>query len=186
MNNGKLNGKARKCIFLSYAQGEWGYRLLCSKLNSLVVTRENIFDKSLVRLGKNDCRNIYMDLDSVQFMMELQSETSKLADARMVINTNNTCSKKKLVEPTIVVDVKSNKVYVQSPHRCRCNNGIALSVIEETEYENPYGVAKNASGISILMRSNVMTKFKRGLDLEDFVAVEPLRSCGRVTEKFKL
>ena len=29
----KLNEKARKCLFLDYAQGEWGYLLWYSELN---------------------------------------------------------------------------------------------------------------------------------------------------------
>lgn len=51
--------------------------------------------------------------------------------------------------------------------------------------ENHCRIVKGASGARVLMKSTVMTKFKRDLDLKDVLAIEPTGRCERVAAKFK-
>ena len=72
-----------------------------------------------------------------------------------------------LVEPIIAITADNDKVRIQSHGIYRCNNGFALSTIEEVVSKNPCRAVKGACGVGILMRSTAMVKFKRGLNLED-------------------
>ena len=65
VSDGKLDRRARKCIFLGYAQGEQSYRLWCLELNSLIVSKEVIFYESLVLLARSVCGNVHTSLNGV-------------------------------------------------------------------------------------------------------------------------
>ena len=46
VNNGKLESRPMKCIFLGYKSGVKGYKLWCSKTKKLVISRDVIFDET--------------------------------------------------------------------------------------------------------------------------------------------
>jgi hypothetical protein len=48
VNDGKLELKSKKCIFLGYVDGVKGYRLWCSdpKSHKVIVSRDIVFDES--------------------------------------------------------------------------------------------------------------------------------------------
>lgn len=70
-------------------------------------------------------------------------------------------------KPTIIIAAELDKLCVWSLNRYRCEGDFAIFVVEEFVSENPYRVAKGASGISVLMMSIVMMKLKWILDLKD-------------------
>lgn len=120
---------ARKCTFLSYAQGERGYWLWSLELNLPVISNEVTFDESPILLAMSDHGNIHKNLNGIQLKVELQSETPKVASTNEVINTNGTCSEVENVEPTVVVTANINKVCVRSLNNYGCNNDFALSLV---------------------------------------------------------
>lgn len=56
VNEGKLEPRAKKCIFLSYASGVKGYRLWCIdfKLPKFIASRDVIFYESIMLNQKNE------------------------------------------------------------------------------------------------------------------------------------
>ena len=90
----------------------------------------------------------------------MQSETPEVAGANEIINTDGAYSEVETIEPIVAVTVDIDKVRIRSLNRYRCNNGFALSAIEEVVSENPYGRVKGACGVSVLMKSMAMAKFK--------------------------
>lgn len=67
MSDGKLGMRARKEIFLGYAQGEY--------VIDYVTSRKFTFDEFSISIGRNDCCSVYTDLDSIRPKFELQLET---------------------------------------------------------------------------------------------------------------
>ena len=112
VSDGKLDKRARKCIFLGYAQGEWGYRLWCPELNSPIISREVTFDESPVLQARSDYSSVHTDLNGVQLEVELQPETHDVAGTNEIIDTDNTCSKVEPIELTIVVTADIDKVHI--------------------------------------------------------------------------
>ena len=46
VNNGKLEPRLMKCIFLGYKSSVKGYKLWCPKTKKLVISRDVIFDET--------------------------------------------------------------------------------------------------------------------------------------------
>ena len=46
VNNGKLEPRSRKCVFLGYMSGVKGYKLWCPELKKIIVSRSVIFDET--------------------------------------------------------------------------------------------------------------------------------------------
>ena len=139
----------------------------CLELNSHVISREVTFDESPVLLARSVNSSFYTDLNGVQLEVELQPETPEVAGTNDVIDTDGACSEVEPIEPTVAVTADIHKVRIRSPSRYGCNDGFALSAIEEVISKNPCGTIKGACGVGILMKSTAMAKFKRGVDLED-------------------
>ena len=45
VDNGKLEARSIKCVFISYKSGVKGYKLWCPKTNKVIVSRDVIFDE---------------------------------------------------------------------------------------------------------------------------------------------
>ena len=46
VDNGKLEPRSMKCIFIGYKYDEKGYKLWCSETKILVISRDVIFDET--------------------------------------------------------------------------------------------------------------------------------------------
>jgi len=126
-----------------------------------------MFDESLVLLVRSDNSSIYTDLNGVKLEVELQLETLEVAGTNVAINTNGACNEVEFVKPTVVVTTDIDKIHIRSLDRYGCDNGFALSMIKEIVLRNICVAIKNACEVGVFMRSSIMAKFKRDLNLED-------------------
>ncbi|XP_030514449.2 receptor-like protein 7 [Rhodamnia argentea] len=76
----------------------------------------------------------------------------------------------------VAVIANIDKVHIRSPDGYGCNKGFALSVVKELVSKSPCGAIKGAYGVGIPMRSTVMVKFKRDLNLDDSPSKTPFRN----------
>jgi len=74
VSDSKLNGKARKSMFLGYAKDEQDHQLRCLELHSLVISENVTFDKS----SASSNHGIHTYINGIQLKVELQQETFKV------------------------------------------------------------------------------------------------------------
>lgn len=86
VNEGKLERKAKKCIFLSYRSGVKGYRLWCldPKSSKLIISRDVTFDDFVMLNLRKE--NVDVDMDhGVSKQVEFESYTSGKSQERTFI-----------------------------------------------------------------------------------------------------
>ena len=73
LNNGKLEPKSMKCIFLGYKSNVKGYKLWCPKTKILVISRDVIFDEtSMIKgLAPKESSVEFVQIDNKQVEFEI-------------------------------------------------------------------------------------------------------------------
>lgn len=99
-----------------------------------------------------------MNLNGVQFKVELQLEIPKIAGTSKVIDTDDDYSEVEHVKPIVAVTTNIAKVRIRFSDSYGYNDGFVLSMIEEVVLENLCGAVKCACRVGVLMRFTVMVK----------------------------
>ncbi|KAG8496686.1 hypothetical protein CXB51_007936 [Gossypium anomalum] len=85
VNNGKLEPRSIKCVFLGYKAGVKGYKLWCPENRKVVISRDVVFDETamLPNLSLKDSSNIE-NQKQVEHQINTESTPQKYAEADLV------------------------------------------------------------------------------------------------------
>ncbi|KAG8498715.1 hypothetical protein CXB51_005041 [Gossypium anomalum] len=85
VNNGKLEPRSIKCVFLGYKAGVKGYKLWCPENRKVVISRDVVFDETamLPNLSLKDCSN-KENQKQVEHQINTESTPQKYAEADLV------------------------------------------------------------------------------------------------------